>query len=74
MKSGGHFAGGIILGALIGVGIGYLIGVDSEKKQQWLRLLSDKVMGNGCWCDDSCDCEDDSAIDIEERVKQEDEK
>jgi hypothetical protein len=50
MKSG-HLMGGIVLGALVGLGIGYLIGVDSEKRNQWLRALSDKVFPGSCSCE-----------------------
>ena len=67
MKNGGALFGGIVLGALVGVGVGYLLGIDSEKKQQLLRLLNEKVLGSGCCCcgddfdceeecDDDCDC------------------
>lgn len=57
MKSG-HLVGGIAIGALVGVGIGYLVGVDSEKKRQWLKLLSEKIFAGKC----SCECEETDAV------------
>lgn len=57
MKSG-HLVGGIAIGALVGVGIGYLIGVDSEKRRQWLKVLSEKVFRGHCECGEDCDCEE----------------
>jgi len=60
MKNGGVLFGGIVLGALVGVGVGYLLGIDSEKKQQLLRLLNEKIWRKDCCCcDDSCDCDED---------------
>ncbi|MDR3060489.1 MAG: hypothetical protein LBU57_00055 [Dysgonamonadaceae bacterium] len=55
---GGQLLGGIALGAIVGVGIGYLLGVDSEKRNQWFRMISAKVLGQ---CDnEECDCNKDS--------------
>ena len=60
MKSGSTLFGGIVLGALAGVGIGYLLGIDSEKKQQLLKLLNEKILKrNCCCCGNDCDCDDD---------------
>ncbi len=47
MKSG-QLIGGIAIGALLGIGIGYLLGVDTEKRNQWLRMISTKVWGGTC--------------------------
>ncbi len=47
MKNG-NLVGGLAIGALVGLGIGYLIGVDTEKRKQWLRLLSGKVFPHHC--------------------------
>ncbi len=38
-----HFLGGLAVGALVGVGVGYILGTDAEKRKQWLYLLGDKV-------------------------------
>ena len=60
MKNGGTLFGGIVLGALVGVGVGYLLGIDSEKKQQLLKLINEKLLrGSCCCCGDDCDCDDD---------------
>ncbi len=53
---GGQLLGGIAIGAIVGIGIGYLLGVDSEKRNQWLRLIGTKVLGNQCCDDPECDC------------------
>lgn len=37
------FLGGIAVGALVGLGVGYILGTDAEKRKQWLYLLGDKV-------------------------------
>ena len=59
MKNSGALLGGIVLGALVGVGAGYLLGIDSEKKQQLLRLINEKLLKNDCNCyGDDCDCDD----------------
>lgn len=42
MKAGNLLAG-IALGTLVGAGIGYILGVDSEKKNQWLKTISEKL-------------------------------
>ncbi len=65
MKNGGQLLGGLALGALVGVGIGYLIGVDSEKKKQWLKFISAKVLRRECCCGDDCDC-DEEKIEVSE--------
>ncbi|MCL2651466.1 MAG: hypothetical protein FWD60_10645 [Candidatus Azobacteroides sp.] len=60
MKSGSSLLGGIFLGTLVGVGIGYLIGIDSEKRQQWLKYLNQKIHKcTCCCCGDTCNCGDD---------------
>ena len=71
MKNGGALFGGIVLGALVGVGVGYLFGIDSEKKQQWLRLLTEKVLKRDCCCcDDDCDCDDDCTCGCKDKPKE----
>lgn len=37
------FLGGLAIGALVGLGVGYVLGTDAEKRKQWLYLLGDKV-------------------------------
>ena len=55
MKSG-NFLGGLTLGLLLGGGIGYVLGMDSEKKNQLLHFISDKL---GIYdSDELCDCEE----------------
>ncbi len=56
MKSG-QLLGGIAIGAIVGIGVGFLLGVDSEKRNQWLRMISSKVLGNHCCEDSECDCD-----------------
>ncbi len=63
MKAG-QLIGGIAIGALLGIGIGYLLGVDTEKRNQWLRVIGSKVLGNSC-----CECEDDIGENIELETK-----
>lgn len=64
---GGQLLGGVALGAIVGIGIGYLLGVDSEKRNQWFRMISTKVWGQ-CddeKCDCNCDCNKDSDFEAE---------
>lgn len=42
MKTG-DFLGGLAVGALVGLGVGYVLGTDAEKRKRWLYLLGDKV-------------------------------
>ncbi|GBU08418.1 hypothetical protein AwDysgo_17490 [Bacteroidales bacterium] len=53
MKTG-SVVGGIALGALLGLGVGYVLGLDAEKKNQWVKLLGEKlekVRGKECTCE-----------------------
>ena len=60
MKNGSALFGGIVLGSLVGIGVGYLLGIDSEKRKQLLNLLTelkyDSCCNGDCDCDDDCDC------------------
>ncbi len=42
MKTG-DFLGGLAVGALVGLGVGYFLGTDVEKRKQWLSLLENKI-------------------------------
>ncbi len=61
MKSG-QLLGGIAIGAIVGIGVGYLLGVDSEKRNQWFRMISTKVLRNPCCDDTECDCNEDANL------------
>ncbi len=69
MKNGSALLGGVVLGALVGVGVGYLLGVDSEKKQHWLKLLNEKILRRGCCCGEDCDCGDDCTCGCKDKDK-----
>jgi hypothetical protein len=43
MKHGQLVIGGIAVGAALGLGIGYLLGIDSEKRKQWMQLITQKL-------------------------------
>lgn len=47
MKTG-HFLGGLALGLLMGGGIGYIMGMDSERKNQMLHFISSKLGLEDC--------------------------
>lgn len=57
MKAG-QLMGGIAIGALVGFGVGYILGTDAEKRKQWLTFLGDKVnqIKDKVVC--GCDCEE----------------
>ncbi len=61
MKAG-ELLGGIVIGALVGVGVGYVLGTDAEKRKQWIEFLGDKMTylkdKVACECKEKCDCEE----------------
>ncbi len=62
------FLGGLAVGAIVGLGVGYVLGTDAEKRKQWLYYLGDKmsqVKGKLTGCCSECEEEAEKATPAE---------